>query len=62
MEARRNHVRSGLEEYERSAEGRPPWILTLPELKLLGIAGVGFFLDGMSLHVLFSRRITHFSG
>lgn len=40
------HVRSGLEEYERSLEGRPPWLLTSTEAKLLGIAGVGFFLDG----------------
>lgn len=40
------HVRAGLEEFERSGEGRPPWILTHTELKLLGIAGVGFFLDG----------------
>ena len=40
------HVRSGLEEYERSAEGRPPWMLTTTEAKLLGIAGIGFFLDG----------------
>ena len=41
-----SHVRSGLEEYERSAEGRPVWLLTTTEMKLLGIAGVGFFLDG----------------
>ena len=45
-EPEHNHVRSGLEEYERSLEGRPPWMLTTTELKLLGIAGVGFFLDG----------------
>ena len=40
----RTHVRSGLEEVER--DDRPPWLLTRTELKLLGIAGVGFFLDG----------------
>lgn len=40
------NTRSGLEEYEREDTGRPPFILTLVEAKLLGIAGVGFFLDG----------------
>lgn len=44
----KTHVRSGLEEYERSHDERPPWLLTMTELKLLGIAGVGFFLDGAS--------------
>ncbi|KAL5525465.1 hypothetical protein ACEPAG_6801 [Sanghuangporus baumii] len=52
LETRRGHVRSGLEEYERSAEGRPPWMLTLPEIKLLGIAGVGFFLDAYDLFII----------
>jgi len=42
----RPHARSGLEKYERSGASRPPFILTRPELKLLSIAGVGFFLDG----------------
>lgn len=52
--------RSDLEDFERS-DSRPPFILTYPEVKLLGIAGVstllvwfyhltcfkvGFFLDG----------------
>jgi MFS transporter, PHS family, inorganic phosphate transporter len=41
--------RSRLEEYERSAEGRPPFVLTRTEIKLLGIAGVGFFLDGVCI-------------
>jgi len=40
------NVRSGLEEFERAGEGRPPWMLSKVEVKLLGIAGVGFFLDG----------------
>ncbi|EJD07166.1 phosphate transporter [Fomitiporia mediterranea MF3/22] len=47
-----NHVRSGLEEYERSLEGRPPWMLTTTELKLLGIAGIGFFLDAYDLFII----------
>lgn len=42
--------RLGLTEYERSSVDKPPFILTKPELKLLGIAGVGFFLDGEWLH------------
>lgn len=32
--------RTALEEYEQSGEGRPPFILTYTEMKLLGIAGV----------------------
>jgi hypothetical protein len=36
-----------LEDFERG-DGRLPFILNMAELKLLGIAGVGFFLDGMS--------------
>ena len=39
-------VRAGLEEVDQGLENRPPWLLTRTELKLLGIAGVGFFLDG----------------
>lgn len=39
-----NH--SNLEELESSADDRPPFVLTYAEVKLLGIAGVGFFLDG----------------
>lgn len=53
----RKHVRSGLEEYERSLEGRPPWLLTTTEAKLLGIAGVGFFLDGACFFC--DDQITH---
>lgn len=34
-----------LEEYELETNGRPSYILTWPEVKLLGIAGVR---DGMS--------------
>ncbi|KAJ6617383.1 major facilitator superfamily domain-containing protein [Mycena sp. CBHHK59/15] len=37
------HGRSGLEEYEREGDGKPPFILTYTEVKLLGIAGVGVF-------------------
>jgi PHS family inorganic phosphate transporter-like MFS transporter len=43
---------SDLEEYERSGDGRPTWLLTRPELKLLGIAGVGFFLDAYDLFII----------
>ncbi len=34
-----------LEEYEQS-NGKPAFVLSMTEVKLLGIAGVGFFLDG----------------
>ncbi|THH17380.1 hypothetical protein EW146_g3417 [Bondarzewia mesenterica] len=41
--------KSTLEDYERSGDNRPPFILTYAEVKLLGIAGVGFFLDAYDL-------------
>ncbi|KIJ59289.1 hypothetical protein HYDPIDRAFT_100988 [Hydnomerulius pinastri MD-312] len=44
--------RSGLEAYERDGEDRPPYILTYTEIKLLGIAGVGFFLDAYDLFII----------
>ncbi|KAJ7075608.1 inorganic phosphate transporter [Mycena belliarum] len=42
--------RPALEELEH--DGRPPYILTYTEVKLLGIAGVGFFLDAYDLFVI----------
>ncbi|KAF9040408.1 MFS general substrate transporter [Hymenopellis radicata] len=42
--------RSALEEYER--DSRPPFVLTMTEIKLLGIAGVGFFLDAYDLFII----------
>ncbi|KAF9218778.1 MFS general substrate transporter [Gyrodon lividus] len=44
--------RPGLEAYERDAEDRPPFVLTYTEIKLLGIAGVGFFLDAYDLFII----------
>ncbi|KAJ7234736.1 major facilitator superfamily domain-containing protein [Mycena rebaudengoi] len=46
------HGRTPLEEYERGGDDRPPFILTYTEVKLLGIAGVGFFLDAYDLFVI----------
>ncbi|KLO05379.1 MFS general substrate transporter [Schizopora paradoxa] len=45
---------SGLQGFERSdAEARrPPFVLTRAEVKLLGIAGVGFFLDAYDLFII----------
>ncbi|KAE9392304.1 phosphate transporter [Gymnopus androsaceus JB14] len=40
-----------LEEYEL-ANGRAPYLLTMTEFKLLGIAGVGFFLDAYDLFII----------
>jgi len=40
-----NTVKAGLEEYKKNGDNKPPFILTHLELKLLGIAGAGFFLD-----------------
>ncbi|KAG6807989.1 hypothetical protein H0H92_005797 [Tricholoma furcatifolium] len=42
---------SDLAEYERS-EGRPVFFLNRSELKLLSIAGVGFFLDAYDLFII----------
>ncbi|KAF8837549.1 MFS general substrate transporter [Paxillus ammoniavirescens] len=44
--------RSELQAYERDAGDRPPFVLTYPEIKLLGIAGVGFFLDAYDLFII----------
>ncbi|PCH40593.1 MFS inorganic phosphate transporter [Wolfiporia cocos MD-104 SS10] len=46
-------VKSGLEEYEREDDsGRLPFLLTYREVKLLGITGVGFFLDAYDLFII----------
>ncbi|TFK46568.1 MFS general substrate transporter [Heliocybe sulcata] len=42
----------GLDEYERAREDRPPFVLSYAEVKLLGIAGVGFFLDAYDLFII----------
>ncbi|OBZ70548.1 putative metabolite transporter C2H8.02 [Grifola frondosa] len=44
--------RSGLEEYEREGDARLPFLLSYREVKLLGIAGVGFFLDAYDLFII----------
>ncbi|KAF9071836.1 phosphate transporter [Rhodocollybia butyracea] len=44
-------TRAPLEDYEQSS-GKAPYRLTLTEVKLLGIAGVGFFLDAYDLFVI----------
>ncbi|KDQ16089.1 hypothetical protein BOTBODRAFT_31165 [Botryobasidium botryosum FD-172 SS1] len=43
-------VRGGLEDYEN--DGKPPFALNIAEAKLLGIAGVGFFLDAYDLFII----------
>ncbi|PIL29712.1 MFS general substrate transporter [Ganoderma sinense ZZ0214-1] len=44
--------KSNLEEFEREGEDRPPFVLSYREVKLLGIAGVGFFLDAYDLFII----------
>ncbi|TFL02662.1 major facilitator superfamily domain-containing protein [Pterulicium gracile] len=44
-------VPSGLEDVQRD-ENRAPWLLNMAEVKLLGIAGVGFFLDAYDLFII----------
>ncbi|KIY51532.1 MFS general substrate transporter [Fistulina hepatica ATCC 64428] len=46
------HFRSELEEYEDKHGQRLPFILTWQEVKLLGITGVGFFLDAYDLFII----------
>jgi hypothetical protein len=40
VESKEIHEKSALEDFEQSGEGRPAFILTYTEVKLLGIAGV----------------------
>ncbi|TEB27471.1 MFS inorganic phosphate transporter [Coprinellus micaceus] len=44
--------RSELQEVEREGRGGQPWMLTGTEAKLLGIAGIGFFLDAYDLFII----------
>ncbi|KAJ6521672.1 MFS inorganic phosphate transporter [Mycena vulgaris] len=44
--------RSKLENFENESGTRPAFLLTYAEVKLLGIAGVGFFLDAYDLFVI----------
>ncbi|KAI0345474.1 MFS general substrate transporter [Trametopsis cervina] len=44
--------KAALEDYEISGDGRAPFILSYAEVKLLGIAGVGFFLDAYDLFII----------
>ncbi|KDQ49506.1 hypothetical protein JAAARDRAFT_42823 [Jaapia argillacea MUCL 33604] len=48
----KDQYRSGLDEYERSSDDKPPFYLSYAEVKLLGIAGVGFFLDAYDLFII----------
>ncbi|KAH0835000.1 major facilitator superfamily domain-containing protein [Lanmaoa asiatica] len=43
---------SSLELYEQDVDNSPPFFLTLAEIKLLSIAGVGFFLDAYDLFII----------
>ncbi|KAH9859129.1 MFS general substrate transporter [Lenzites betulinus] len=44
--------KSNLEDYEREGDVRHPYLLSYREVKLLGIAGVGFFLDAYDLFII----------
>lgn len=45
-------ITRGLEAYERADDTRPPFYLTWPEVRLLSIAGVGFFVDAYDLFII----------
>ncbi|KIY52149.1 MFS general substrate transporter [Fistulina hepatica ATCC 64428] len=44
--------RSELDDYEQQDSSRPPFLLTWKEIKLLSIAGTGFFLDAYDLFII----------
>ncbi|KAI0779294.1 MFS general substrate transporter [Fomes fomentarius] len=46
------HGSSNLEDFEREGDVRYPFLLSYREVKILGIAGVGFFLDAYDLFVI----------
>ncbi|KAK7033653.1 hypothetical protein VNI00_012653 [Paramarasmius palmivorus] len=48
----REQLEAPLEEYERTSSTRPAFLLTFTEVKLLGIAGVGFLLDAYDLFII----------
>ncbi|KAL0573734.1 hypothetical protein V5O48_008230 [Marasmius crinis-equi] len=50
-QGRAHQAPAPLEEYERS-DGKYPFVLTFTEVKLLGIAGVGFLLDAYDLFII----------
>jgi PHS family inorganic phosphate transporter-like MFS transporter len=45
----------GLDEFEQEGDGRPAFLLTYAEIKLLGIAGVSFLHLKFSLHLLCNK-------
>ncbi|KZO96778.1 MFS general substrate transporter [Calocera viscosa TUFC12733] len=45
-------LRGGLEDFEKDDLSKPPFILNWTEIKLIGIAGVGFFLDAYDLFII----------
>lgn len=55
------NTRTDLSSYEIEGEGRPPFILSYPEVKLLGIAGVRFCVTRLprtSFLTLYSRLVS----
>lgn len=54
--AAHNSMVAGLEECEQ--DNRPPFVLNRTEIRLLGIAGIGFFLDGEQRLFIFNDLFT----
>jgi MFS transporter, PHS family, inorganic phosphate transporter len=46
-----DHFGQNYERDEAAQRERKPWMLTWPQVKLVGLAGVGFFLDAYDLFV-----------
>jgi PHS family inorganic phosphate transporter-like MFS transporter len=44
-----DHFGKNYREEEELQRKRKPWMLTWPQVKLVGLAGVGFFLDAYDL-------------
>jgi len=47
-----DHFGKNYREEEERQKQRKPWMLTWPQVKLVALAGVGFFLDAYDLSVL----------
>ncbi|KAJ7496336.1 MFS inorganic phosphate transporter [Mycena galericulata] len=52
MESANDPRHSRLEAFEQESSTKPPFYLTYAEIKLLSIAGVGFFLDAYDLFII----------
>jgi len=53
MLADMDHFGKNYKEEEERQSKQKPWMLTWPQVKLVALAGVGFFLDAYDLYVVY---------